>query len=156
MTTSRAVPVHHINIGCRRSDLPKIEAFYEGVFGFKVGYRPPFPSEGIWMYDGDHPLLHVVVRFPEDWAGIDEAHSGYDHTAYHCVGIDDYRSRIKALGLEYEEQLVSTNAYQVFTKDPVGNKVELIFPDETVANGVAEGTLSSSQFGTRTKMPETV
>ena len=43
MTQSR-VPVHHINIGCRRSDLPKIETFYEGLLGLKVGYRPPFPS----------------------------------------------------------------------------------------------------------------
>jgi len=155
VTTSRVVPVHHINFGCRRSDLPKLETFYGGLFGFKVGYRPPFPSEGLWLYDGDHPLIHIVVRFPENWSGIDEKHSGYDHTAYHCVGVDMYRSRLKALGLEYEEQKVATNSYQVFTKDPVGNKVELIFPDETVVDGVVEGTLSSSQFGTRTKVPET-
>ena len=155
MTTPRVVPVHHINFGCRRSDLPKLETFYGELFGFKVGYRPPFPSEGLWLYDGDHPLIHIVVRFPENWSGIDEKHSGYDHTAYHCVGVDIYRSRLKTLGLEYEEQKVATNSYQVFTKDPVGNKVELIFPDETVVDGVVEGTLSSSQFGTRTKVPET-
>jgi len=131
MTQSR---VHHINIGCRRSDLLKIEEFYGTLFGFRVGYRPPFQSEGIWMYDGDHPLIHVVVRFPEDWSGIDETHSGYDHAAYHCVDIDKYRSRIKSLGIEHEEQLVSTNAYQVFTRDPVGNKVELIFPDDSVVS----------------------
>ncbi|MBC7780329.1 MAG: hypothetical protein H7125_09520 [Proteobacteria bacterium] len=151
MATPRVVQIHHINIGCRESDLPKIERFYGGVLGFKVGYRPAFPSKGIWLYDGDHPLVHVVVRFDEDWSGIDQAHSGYDHTAYWASGVQEYRKRLHTLGIAFEEQNVATAGYQIFATDPVGNKIELIFPDENVEDGVAEGTLSVSQFGAQSK-----
>ena len=138
--------VHHINIGCRESDLPAIEKFYTEALGLKVGYRPNFPSGGIWLYCGDHPLVHVVTRFKADWPGVDESRSGYDHTAYAVQGVQDFRDRFKTLGIEYEEQNVPNAGFQMFLRDPVGNKVELNFPNEETPDDVETGRLSSMQF----------
>lgn len=138
--------LHHVNIGCRKSDLPAIEKFYAAALGLKVGYRPDFPSDGVWLYSGDHPLVHVVARFPEDWNGIDETRSGYDHAAYYVTGVEEFRSRFKKEGIDFEEQNVPNAGFQMFLRDPVGNKVELNFPNDEAPKDVAKGTLAAMQF----------
>ncbi|MEK6593192.1 MAG: VOC family protein [Pseudomonadota bacterium] len=138
--------IHHVNIGCRASDLQAIEKFYCGALGLKVGHRPDFPSGGLWLYCGDHPLVHVVTRFPENWSGNDETRSGYDHAAYNVVGVEACRERLTGLGIRFEEQNVPNAGYQIFLRDPVGNKVELNFPNEKPSQSVAAGTLAAMQF----------
>lgn len=138
--------MHHINIGCRASDLPAIEKFYGAALGLKVGYRPAFPNGGLWLYCGDHPLVHVVVRFPEDWAGNDEKRSSYDHAAYSVTGVEGFRQRLMQAGIKFEEQNVPDAGFQIFLRDPVGNKVELNFPNEEAPQSVAAGTLAPMQF----------
>ena len=138
--------IHHINIGCRDSDLPAIEKFYCDGLGMKVGPRPDFPNKGLWLYCGDHPLVHVVSRFKSDWPGIDEKRSGYDHTAYAVTGVQQFRDRLHKLGIKYDEQNVPNAGFQMFMRDPVGNKVELNFPNEETPAEVASGTLSATQF----------
>jgi catechol 2,3-dioxygenase-like lactoylglutathione lyase family enzyme len=49
----------HLNIRCSPEDIPAIERFYGDVLGLKTGYRPDFKFGGIWLYDGDNPLIHV-------------------------------------------------------------------------------------------------
>ena len=115
--------IHHINIGCRESDLPAIEKFYCEGLGLHVGYRPDFPSGGLWLYCGKHPLVHVVSRFKPDWKGLDESKSSYDHTAYDVKGVQDFRARFKKMGIPFEEQNVPNAGFQMFLRDPVGNKV---------------------------------
>lgn len=138
--------IHHVNIGCRASDLPAVEKFYCDALGLKVGCRPDFPSGGLWLYCGDHPLVHVVTRFPEDWPGSDEARSGYDHAAYNVVGVATFRERLIRLGVSFQEQNVPNAGFQLFLRDPVGNKVELNFPNEEAPQSVASGTLAAMQF----------
>lgn len=138
--------IHHINIGCRESDLAAIEKFYCEGLGMTVGPRPAFPNKGLWLYCGDHPLIHVVARFKPDWPGIDEKHSGYDHTAYEVFGVPQYRERLKKLAIDFDEQNVPDAGFQMFMRDPVGNKVELNFPNEEAPADVARGTLSALQF----------
>ena len=138
--------IHHINIGCRASDLPAIEKFYCEGLGLHVGPRPDFPNEGLWLYCGDHPVVHVVSRFKPDWPGIDEKRSGYDHTAYSVTGVQAIRARLKKAGIPFDEQNVPNAGFQMFLRDPVGNKVELNFPNEEAPAEVARGTLSATQF----------
>ncbi len=138
--------IHHINIGCRSSDLPAIEKFYCEGLGLKVGPRPAFPNEGLWLYCGDHPLVHVVSRFKSDWSGLDETRSSYDHTAYDVKGVQDFRVRLNELGIKFDEQNVPNAGFQMFLRDPVGNKVELNFPNDEAPAEVARGTLSATQF----------
>ena len=42
-------------------DLEATRRFYCDLFGFKVGWRPPFQFPGWWLYaDDDTPILHVI------------------------------------------------------------------------------------------------
>src|SRR4030095_14859708 len=54
----------HLNIRCSESDLPAIEKFYGEVLGLRKGYRPDFMFNGIWLYDGDDPIVNVGASFP--------------------------------------------------------------------------------------------
>ena len=72
----------HLNIRCAESDLPAIEKFYGEVLGLKAGSRPQFPFAGLWLYDGDDPIVHVSGRFPKD-SIVQDTHSGsVDHIAF--------------------------------------------------------------------------
>ena len=55
----------HLNIRCSESDLAAIEQFYGAVLGLKKGFRPQFKFGGMWLYDGDDPIVHVASRFPQ-------------------------------------------------------------------------------------------
>ena len=138
--------MHHVNIGCRPKDIPEIEKFYGMVLGLKPGYRPAFPSDGLWLYMGDHPLIHVVVRFADDWPGGDEKRSSWDHVAFDVTGVDEYRRRLIEYGAQFDEQNVPEAGFQMFVRDPVGNKIELNFPNSEAPQRVAPGTLSAMQF----------
>jgi len=138
--------IHHINISCREADLPAIEKFYGEAIGLKVGHRPNFPTKGLWLYHDDHPLVHVGARCPKDWPGSDESKSGYDHVAFNVTGADEYRERFTRLGIEFEAQNVPNAGFQIFARDPVGNKVELNFPNGEAPVDVASGTLARMQF----------
>ena len=138
--------VHHVNIGCRPKDLTAIEKFYGSVLGLTAGYRPEFPNQGLWLYMGSHPLIHVVVRFPDDWPGSDEKMSSWDHVAFNVTGLAEFRRRLVDFGAHFDEQNVPDAGFQLFLRDPVGNKIELNFPNEEAPITVAPGTLSSIQF----------
>ena len=60
-------------------DLEATRRFYCDLFGFRVGWRPPFQFPGWWLYaDGDAPILHVIHRdpLPKERAGV------LDHMAF--------------------------------------------------------------------------
>ncbi len=138
--------VHHVNIGCRPKDIPAIEKFYGSILGLTVGYRPDFPNPGIWLYMGDHPLIHVVVRFADEWPGSNEKLSSWDHVAFDVTDLDEYRQRLLKSGVHFDEQNVPDAGFQLFMRDPVGNKIELNFPNSEAPAQVAPGTLSGIQF----------
>ena len=69
----------HLNIRCAESEMPAIEKFYGEVLGLKTGARPNFPFAGLWLYDGDDPIVHVSARFPKG-SIVKDLHSGsVDH-----------------------------------------------------------------------------
>jgi catechol 2,3-dioxygenase-like lactoylglutathione lyase family enzyme len=133
--------LHHLNIRCARSDLPAIEKFYTDVLGLKKGYRPDFDNEGVWLYDGDHPLVHVSARCSEGY--LTEKHTGsIDHIAFRAYGAREFRQRVRALGVAFEEQNVTNAGYQIFLKDPVGSLLEFNFPNEEAPEDIATGTMA--------------
>jgi catechol 2,3-dioxygenase-like lactoylglutathione lyase family enzyme len=134
----------HLNIRCSQQDLPAIERFYGDVIGLKKGYRPDFMFDGIWLYDGDDPIVHVSARFPKD-SFVQDAHSGsVDHIAFKTSGAVDFRKRLKRLGVEFEEQNIEKAGYQVFLYDPVGTKLEFNFLNEHVEDAVPLGTTAAA------------
>ena len=130
----------HFNIRCSEADLPAIEKFYGEVLGLQKGYRPNFVGPGIWLYDGDDPILHVGARFAQG-SFVKDTHNGsFDHIAFKASGAAAFRERLKRLGIAFEEQNIENAGYQVFLYDPVGTKLEFNFLNEAVKDAVPLGT----------------
>lgn len=137
----------HFNIRCSKSDLPAIEKFYAEVMGLKKGYRPDFRFDGVWLYDGDDPIVHVSARFPEGSIAKHDKHNGsIDHIAFRASGAAEFRNRLKQLGIAFEEQNIENAGYQVFLHDPVGTKLEFNFLDEQVPEAVPLGTMAATNL----------
>lgn len=137
---------NHVNIGCSARDLPAIEKFYAEALDLKTGFRPNFPSEGAWLYNGEQPIVHVVVRFPQEWDGRVPRESSFDHIAFSMSGATEFRERLTRMGVEFQEQNVPNAGYQVFLLDPVGNKLEFNFPASETPPTLASGTVAAMQF----------
>ena len=84
-------------------------------------------------------------RFPEGLLP-DENNCSYDHVAFNVTNAPEYRRRLVDYGAQFDEQNVPNAGFQMFTRDPVGNKVELNFPNSEAPATVAPGTLSGIQF----------
>ena len=134
----------HLNIRCSESDLPAIEKFYGEVLGLRKGYRPDFMFNGIWLYDGDDPIVHVGARFPKGSFVKDRHNGSMDHIAWRASGAVDFRKKLKKLRIEFEEQNIENAGYQVFLYDPVGTKLEFNFLNEQVADAVPLGTTAAA------------
>ena len=136
----------HLNIRCSESDLPAIEKFYGDVLSLKKGYRPDFMFNGIWLYDGDNPILHVGARFPKGSMIKDKHNGSIDHIAWKATGAVEFRKRLKQLGVAFEEQNIENAGYQVFLYDPVGTKLEFNFLNEHVPDAVPLGTTAEANI----------
>ncbi len=136
----------HFNIRCSESDLPAIEKFYGDVLSLKKGFRPDFMFNGIWLYDGDNPILHVGARFAKGAQDKDNHNGSLDHIAWKATGAVDFRKRLKALNIEFEEQNIKDAGYQVFLYDPVGTKLEFNFVNEHVPDAVPLGTTAEANI----------
>ncbi len=124
----------HVNIRCSMRDLPAIEKFYGDALGLRRGYRPAFSSPGIWLYDGDDPIVHVNARSAEG-AIVAEKHNGsIDHVAFRATGAAEFRARLQQLGIAFDEQNIAGAGYQIFVRDPVGTLLEFNFAENEAAN----------------------
>ena len=99
--------------------------FYGSVLGLEPGPRPNFAFPGVWLYNGDKPILHVVERddIPTS-AGV------LDHMAFWGTGLADFVARLKSRGIEYELRRApdggpATGVWQLFFRDPNGARVEI-------------------------------
>ena len=136
----------HFNIRCSETDLPAIEKFYDDVLDLKKGPRPDFMFNGVWLYDGDNPILHVGARFPKGGQIKDHHNGSLDHIAWKASGAVDFRKRLKSLGIEFEEQNIKDAGYQVFLYDPVGTKLEFNFPATETPPELPSGTSAKMQM----------
>ena len=117
----------HVNI--RSSNLDASVAFYRDVLGLTPGPAETRPDSmhHVWMSDEDaNPCIHLqhtnAVRANEgEFAGL-------HHVAVSCADLDDWRAKLKALGLEYQEtEFDSAKIVQLNLCDPDGVRVELLF-----------------------------
>ena len=136
----------HLNIRCSPGDLPAIEKFYGEVLGLKSGYRPAFPFNGAWLYDGADPVVHVGARFPEGSIGKDKHNGSIDHVAFRATDAAAFRARLVELGVAFEEQNVANAGYQIFLRDPVGTKLEFNFSNREAPSTLAAGTIAPMQM----------
>ena len=121
--------IHHINIRASRTLVAKLKAFYEGVLGLNVGWRPPFESTGHWLYLGDIPVVHLVederVQEPAGARG-----PIVDHVALSCTGLRGFEELLSAKDIAFQRtEVPGTSLVQLRFVDPAGNGVELQFAD---------------------------
>lgn len=119
----------HYNIAT--SLIEETREFYERALGLRVGPRPNFPSPGYWMYEGDHPWVHLSTieegltppRTVADGKG-----NGLDHISFWCSDLKAVTARLDEAGVPYEDRRASdAPLVQLFLKDPNGVIVELTF-----------------------------
>jgi len=136
----------HVNVRCSEDDLPAMEKFYSEALGLRSGNRPTFNFSGLWLYHGDEPIVHISARFPRGSFVKDTHNASIDHIAFKASGVMEFRERLTAFGIQFDEQNIEGAGYQVFLYDPVGTKVELNFLNETVPDGVAAGTVAMANL----------
>jgi catechol 2,3-dioxygenase-like lactoylglutathione lyase family enzyme len=110
------------------SDLDRTTRFYTEVVGLEVGFRPELSFQGVWLYVGKEPIVHIIVGKP-----IPGRETGaVDHLALKATGdVQAALVNIKAHGVEYSmRKLERTGVTQVFFRDPDGVGVELNFAPE--------------------------
>ena len=101
--------------------------FYGEMLGFTVGRRPAFKFPGIWLWNDDRPILHVIEK-PE----IPSGSGVLDHMAYWASDLKGYLAKLKARNMTYDLRRLPTGGFgegmwQLFFDDPNGAKVELDF-----------------------------
>jgi len=118
--------MNHFNV--LTDDVDATRRFYVGILGLTEGKRPPFKFDGLWLYAGGRPILHVsAAKLPGERAGV------IDHIAFSSTDLKGTVSKLQQHGIEYSlNQQVGTGYWQIFCHDPMGAKVELDFdPSET-------------------------
>lgn len=142
--------IHHLNIRCAPGELEAVARFYSEIAGLARGHRPRLRNEGIWLYRGEQPVVHVTARCTEGF--VQREHRGsIDHVAFGASGAADFLRRLSAIGIPFEQQNVAGAGFQVFVHDPVGTAVEFNFPNSEAPDAVAIGTLAPANTLSRNR-----
>lgn len=112
--------LHHVNVVVPPGDTDRVVRFYADILGLtrvakpKVGVAP----EGAWFDLADGTQLHVSER------------SGQRHPDPHFGVVldhfDEVLRRLSDVGAEWTEQADLFGGRRGFTRDPAGNRVELL------------------------------
>ena len=121
-----AIILDHINI--RTNDLKSVSSKLVRLLGLEEGYRPPFLSEGVWLYGNGYPVVHISKS---DQAPGNDTGS-LDHIAFKDDDYEGLKSRLQLDGIEYTDYIVpNTGTRQVFFKVNHEIKIEVNFDPET-------------------------
>ena len=138
MAGSPRVTINHV--GQCVSDLDRAQAFYEGVFGFRVALELDVPDAASSLLRLTPPvgmtarylvrdgfvleLLHYADKDLESGPDRVMNHAGLTHISF---GVDDLDETIAAISAHGGEVLDDTNVgVAVFAKDPDGQLLELL------------------------------
>ena len=128
------MPSYHLNhVNIRTTDLEKTRDFYAEVIGLKEGFRPPFPSQGYWMYAGDTAVIHISTCEMDSSVRTDPTGmgQGLDHFAMWGSGYAEQIATLEHQAIEYTQRFAGGGrVIQVFFHDPNGIKIELGFEPE--------------------------
>jgi catechol 2,3-dioxygenase-like lactoylglutathione lyase family enzyme len=111
--------LHHVNIPVPPGRAEMISTFYCEVLGFTRLPRPENGREGVWLAIGNGGQLHLSER--------DGTNDPKTHFAVAVDDLDAVRVRLAQVGAEYapSEDVFGTGG-RGFTRDPAGNRIELI------------------------------
>ena len=101
-------------------DLERTKQFYCNVLGLKEGLRPPLTFPGVWLYQGEQAVLHVIAgrEMPAEPAGV------LDHMAFSATDLRATIATLREHGIEYElRRQAGVGTWQLFCFDPCGARV---------------------------------
>jgi catechol 2,3-dioxygenase-like lactoylglutathione lyase family enzyme len=114
--------LHHVNVVVPPGQTDAAVAFYAGVLGLQQVPKPAagVAAEGAWFDIGAGSQLHVSER------------PGARHPDMHFgMVVDDFAGaldRLAEVGAPWTEQADLFGGRRGFTRDPAGNRVELLEP----------------------------
>lgn len=115
----------HVNI--RTADLDRLAEFYGRVLDLRPGPRPDFDFPGVWLYAGDHAMVHLVgvSRTPAPYRSDQQL----EHFALSATGLSDFLAHLRAQNVPYYCGVLPTFGHtQVNLHDPDGNHLHIDFP----------------------------
>jgi catechol 2,3-dioxygenase-like lactoylglutathione lyase family enzyme len=123
--------INHINIELSAEQLPTVTEFYQDVLGLKPGFRAKSKRDGAWLYADSQPVIHLsVLEVP-----LTAQNTHFNHIAFACNGLTSVVRDLNINGIEYsleQRSLADKEMTQIFFYDPIGIKIELNFPGETL------------------------
>jgi catechol 2,3-dioxygenase-like lactoylglutathione lyase family enzyme len=121
--------IDHVTL--RTSDIEGTRKFIENLLGLKVGYRPPFPFAGYWLYRGQDPIVHLI---PGGGQPVGREAETIDHIGFRLDGYDDFRARLDRDAIAYSTMdLPDLGERRLFVRTPGGILIELVFRGDPVA-----------------------
>ena len=111
--------LHHVNVNVPRGQSESVAGFYCDVLGFARIPRPANGREGTWLDMGDGTQLHLSERT--------DVPNTQPHFAVIVDDLEAVRSGLAEAGAEFQtaEDVFNTGG-RGFTRDPAGNRIELI------------------------------
>jgi catechol 2,3-dioxygenase-like lactoylglutathione lyase family enzyme len=115
------------HVTLRTADIEGTRQFLQDLLGLTVGYRPSFGFPGYWLYEGDHPIVHLI---PGGGAPVGRSAEVIDHIGFRLEGYDAFRA-----GLDEKETPYSTmdlpdlGERRLFVRTPGQILIELVFRD---------------------------
>jgi catechol 2,3-dioxygenase-like lactoylglutathione lyase family enzyme len=112
--------LHHVNVVVPPGGTDAVLGFYADVLGLR---QVPKPTEGVeqtgaWFDIDDVTQVHISER-------PGERHP-QSHFGLVVDDFDDVRARIDAAGAPWEDQAQIFGGRRGFTRDPQGNRVEIL------------------------------
>lgn len=125
----------HIALRC--ADTEKVKSFFTEIIGLTVGYRPPFPFPGFWLYAEEKVVLHLFDRKTNFLKNgqirqdlVSSENNIVDHIAFWCDDYQKVMTKIKKYNLKISETIIpDLNIRQVFIQAPENLIVEIDFPN---------------------------
>ncbi len=106
------------------TDLKKMKFFWTELIGLRVGERPPFPFNGLWLYSGEQPLVHIAEQPYSALGDGSIAHVALEGAHYNVL-----LERLNKSMYTYTEKVVpQSRERQVFITGPDSLTVEMLFP----------------------------
>jgi catechol 2,3-dioxygenase-like lactoylglutathione lyase family enzyme len=112
--------LHHVNVVVPPGATAAVVPFYAGVLGLRQASKPTegVAQTGAWFDIDDTSQVHVSER------------EGSPHPQSHFgLVVDDFDAvlaRLSAAGAGWEDQPAIFGGRRGFTRDPVGNRIEIL------------------------------
>lgn len=121
------ISLNHFNIAT--SDLEASARFYEAL-GLIRGYRPTFPTTGIWLYGNEGaPIIHLNDE--REVGPIVKGTAAVHHVGLTVVGsVEAVTGKLAALGIVYDLWAPIPGVCRaLYFKGPSGESIEFVMVD---------------------------